>query len=99
MEKNTTEKSTKYSHLCIEEREELAIGLSSGESLGHLATRMGRHKSTLSRELDRNQPKTYSVSYRANRAQLRCDERKSSSHQRERLKSSKNAPMSRKNSY
>lgn len=87
MEKNTTEKTTSYRHLCIEEREELAIGLSNGDSLGHIALRLGRHKSTLSRELDRNQPKTYLVSYRANRAQLRCDDRKTLSHQQERLKS------------
>jgi len=87
MGKHTTGKAASYRHLCIEEREELAIGLSKGESLGHIAVRLGRNKSSLSRELKRNQPKTYYVNYRANRAQLRCDIRKTSSHQRERLKS------------
>lgn len=87
MGKNTTGKSTSYRHLCIGEREELAIGLSNGESLGRIAIRIGRNKSTLSREIDRNQPKTYVVSYRANRAQLRSDDRKTLSHQQERLKS------------
>ena len=86
MEKNTTKASGSYSHLCIEEREELAIGISKGESLGSIACRMGRHKSSLSRELNRNQPETYSVNYRANRAQLRSDDRKALAHQRDRLK-------------
>ena len=88
MDKNTAKGLGAYRHLCIEEREELAIGVSNGESLGSIACRLGRHKSSLSRELERNQPGKYSVSYRANRAQLRSDDRKVLAHQQERLKSS-----------
>ena len=86
MAKNTTEKTVSYTHISIEEREELAIGLEHGESLSSIARRLFRHRSTLSRESKRNGAPLNEVRYRAHRAQLRSDQRKRSSHSRERLK-------------
>ena len=86
MKKNTTESSKTYRHLCLAEREELSIGINSGKKILDIATAMGRDSSTLYREMIRNNAQVNNVQYRANRAQLRTDERKKHSHARERLK-------------
>lgn len=86
MNNNTTKYCKRYSHLNIEDREEISIGLQQGESLIVIAKRLGRHRSTLSRELKRNLPLFNTVCYRANRAQLKSDNRKQISHQRDRLR-------------
>lgn len=44
----------KYRRYSLEEREELSRGLSRGESLRQIAHQLGRHTSTLSREISRN---------------------------------------------
>lgn len=87
MQKDTTGKDRSYKHLSVEEREDIAIGLEQGESLSGIAKRLGRDRSTISRELQRNQPPVNNVRYRANRAQIRADARKKASHRRARLKS------------
>lgn len=75
-----------YRHLCLDEREEIAIGLARGHSLAFMASKLGRHKSTISREIRRNAPPKNAVSYRAGAAQRRCEIRKRQAHFRERLK-------------
>ncbi len=77
-----------YCHLSFEEREEVAIGLEKGESKASIASRLGRHRCTISREIDRNSPLIRTVRYRANRAQKRFAERDVLCHARERLKNS-----------
>ena len=42
------------SRLSLVEREEIALGVARGESLGVIAGRIGRYASTVSRELARN---------------------------------------------
>lgn len=86
MEKDTTSNTGTYTHLTIYEREEIALGLERGESLSSIANSLGRHRSTLSRELKRNSPPVNKVRYRANRAQGRADARKRAGHWRDRLK-------------
>jgi IS30 family transposase len=85
MEKYTTESGKSYSHFTPAEREEIAIGLERGESMACIAKRLGRHKSNIGREIRRNSPPVNDVKYRANRAQIRADERKKNSHGQERL--------------
>ena len=46
----------KYSHLSLSEREEISRGLASGTSLLAIASRLGRNKGTISREVSRNGP-------------------------------------------
>lgn len=92
MEKNTTESKEKYRHLSFAEREEISIGLGAGKRIVDIARSIGRDSSTLYREINRNSAQVNTVQYRANRAQLRTDERKIASHARERL----NNPVIRK---
>jgi transposase, IS30 family len=87
MSNNTAKQSRLYSHLCIEEREEIAISIAKNQSLAEIAAKIGRHKSTVSRELRRNSPSVNKVRYRANRAQMRSEERKKDCRKRESLKS------------
>lgn len=47
---------SKYQRLCLAEREELSRGLARGHALRAIAARLGRHVSTLSREVRRNAP-------------------------------------------
>ena len=67
-------------YLTFEEREELMAGLAARESQAEIARRLGRHPSTISRELKRNCPR-YSNGhlrrprYRASKAQTRAEER------------------------
>ena len=76
MERNTTEKQKKYTHLTFAEREEISVGLSSGKSVIDIAREIGRDASTIYREISRNNAQINNVQYRANRAQLRADKRK-----------------------
>jgi IS30 family transposase len=86
MHENTTRSAGKYKQLTIEEREEIAIGLERGDTLSSIAGNLGRHRSTVSRELNRNLPSIRRVCYRANCAQKRSDVRNKASRSRERLK-------------
>jgi IS30 family transposase len=85
MEKDTSKSTKKYSHLTIEEREEIAIGLESGMKQYEIAILLQRNPGTISREIKRNNPSVRTVRYRANRAQLKADERKIQSHKRQRI--------------
>ena len=78
-----------YKHLKISERDELSFLLSQGFNRKEIAEKIGRHPSTISRELKKNGSAVYKTDYRPNRAQLRADERKKKSHQKQRLKNDK----------
>ncbi len=73
-----------YNHLSHDERDKLAIGINQGRSLRSIARQLGRHPSTLKRELERNHgPKIYTP----NQAQERAMKRHHLAHKRCRLKS------------
>lgn len=75
-----------YKHLLSEERDEIACLLSQGLKLKDIAVRLKRHPSTISREIKRNGSQIRETRYRSNRAQLKADERKVTSHAKVRLK-------------
>ena len=56
--------------LCLDEREEIRAGIERGQSAGAIARGLGRHPTTVSREIRRNGGRGF---YRAFRAQKRCD--------------------------
>jgi IS30 family transposase len=51
MKKNNSKGTKKYSHLSIEEREELAIGLEMGMKQREIASILERSPGTISREI------------------------------------------------
>jgi IS30 family transposase len=75
-----------YKHLQNFERDEIAYMLAQNSNQYEIAALLGRHPSTISREIKRNGSPIRETRYRANRAQLRADERKRLSHQKIRLK-------------
>ena len=87
MTKSTAKRGNSYSHLTLEEREEIVIGLELGHSLGVIAKSIKRSVSTISRECTRNQPSCNKVKYRAVPAHKRSQERQEKAHRRARLKS------------
>jgi len=68
MKKNTSKESKKYSHLSLEEREEIAIGLEKGLKQCEIAQLLNRNPCTISREIKRNMFIQNYVVYRANAA-------------------------------
>lgn len=84
---HTTKKGQKYTHLTIEEREEIAVGLARGLHQKIIAKNLKRSPATISREISRNQPEKNNVEYRANQSHKRYEFRKKLSHQRERIPS------------
>ena len=67
-------------YLGFEEREELMVGLAAGLTQAQIARRLGRHPSTISRELARNCPRRPGgqirrPQYRASAAQTKAEER------------------------
>lgn len=75
-----------HSQISFEEREEIACNLEKGLKQKEIAELLGRSPSTISREIARNSSPVRNTKYRANRAQLRSDERKRLSHMKVRLK-------------
>jgi IS30 family transposase len=74
-----------YKHLSQDEREIIANLLSGGSSLGEIAKVVGRDRSTISRELNRNSPPERRR-YVPCRAHARACERKTNANKHERLK-------------
>ena len=72
-----------YKHLTLREREGIAVWKSRGLSLREIAEKLGRHASTLSREINRNG----SPAYWPSRAHERARHREQNGHKRYRLKS------------
>jgi transposase, IS30 family len=60
-------------YLSVAEREEIAVGVAAGERLGVIAARLGRHRSTVGREVRRNA--SAGGRYRALRAQAQAEDR------------------------
>jgi IS30 family transposase len=89
MKKHTLKAPKKYSHVSLDEREEIAIGLENGKRQREIALLLGRNPSTISREIKRNNPAIRNVRYRANRAQLKAEEGKVKSHKKERIPNKK----------
>ena len=77
-----------YEHLTTAEREEISILRSQGISFKNIGIAIGRHKSTISRELSMNSSVSYGC-YRAHRAVQRAAARRSAASQRKRLKNDK----------
>ncbi len=74
-----------YKQLSSEERDKIAILRARGVSQEAIAKVIGRHKSTISRELRRNRALIYNV-YLPNKAHERANRRKQEAGKRERLK-------------
>ena len=85
MKKNSSKDTKKYSHLSLEEREEIAIGLEKGMKQYEIAELLKRNPSTISREMKRNTFIMPYIKYRANAAQRRADFRNRFSHKRKRI--------------
>jgi len=78
-------KQKTYQHLAVEEREMISIGLELKKSIIQIAGEIGRDRTTIWREIKRNNAPIYKVAYRAHRAQGRSEERWKMSHQKEHL--------------
>lgn len=86
MEKVQKVEKKVYKHLQSHERDEIAIMLAGGHTKAEIANILGRHPSTITREIKRNGSQIRKTRYRANRAQMRADVRKHSAHSKTRLK-------------
>ena len=75
-----------YSHLTVEERDKISVLKAEGQSFRSIAHELGRHHTTIARELDRNAPPVRKGRYLSHKAHERSVERKSLAHQRDRLK-------------
>jgi len=75
-----------YTHLTEEERDRISIRRAGGLSLSMIAKETKRHKSTISRELNRNAPSIHKGYYLSHKAQGRADKRWADTHKRYRLK-------------
>ena len=89
MKKIRNTAKTVYKHLQPFERDEIAHLLSQNYTQKEIAERLKRSPSTISREIHRNGAQIRKTRFRANRAQLKADERKRKSHQKIRLKNKK----------
>ena len=74
-----------YKHLSCEERDKITILRAQGMSYYGISTAIGRDKSTISREINRNKTPVYNV-YLPHKAHERAIERKQESGKRDRLK-------------
>jgi len=74
-----------YKHLTMTERDTLTELFYERKTVSEIAKALGRHKSTISRELKRNSSPEYKL-YLSHRAQQRADQRKTKARSRLRLK-------------
>src|SRR4030065_409686 len=77
--------SKQYIHLTLSERDQITIMLYEGRKMSEIAKALGRDKSTISRELNRNSSSEYKK-YLSHRAHTRADVRRRASSCRPRLK-------------
>lgn len=84
MPKNTQRKS-KYHHLSIHERDQIAYFEATGLTVPEIAIELGRHRTTIWREMHRNKPIIRDVRYLAHRAHIRAMNRKALSHRKVRI--------------
>jgi len=77
---------SKHSHVSMEEREMIGIMLAQGKSHREIGHSLGRHHTTIGRELEQNAPPIYKGYYLAHKAHERATKRRVESHQRPRLK-------------
>ena len=75
----------KYKHLTEDERDMIAVLKAKGISLSDIAQKIGRHKSTIFRELNRNAPPIYKGYYLIHKP-CQGKNRWADTHKRERLK-------------
>ena len=73
-----------YKHITKKERDQISILFAKGEKLASIARVLGRNKSTISRELNRNC--CSNGSYMSHYAQEKSEKRSRKAHQRQRLK-------------
>ena len=74
-----------YVHLNLTERDQITQMLWDGKKVSEVAEALGRDKSTISRELERNSSPEYKK-YLSHRAHLRAEERREAASKRKRLK-------------
>jgi len=77
-----------YQHISAHERDYIAIELSSGVTKDEIALKLGRHPSTIGREIRRNGSPVWKA-YSAIQAQQRADARNRDAHRKERLKNAR----------
>jgi IS30 family transposase len=75
-----------YHHLSADERDQLSVLKAQGRSINEIGRILHRSGSTISRELRRNNPPVRKGYYLSHKANERAVHRKSSAHQRARLK-------------
>lgn len=75
----------KFYHLAAQDRDMIAVLKAEGKSHGKIAFLIGKHKSTVSRELRRNAPAQYKGYYLGHKAHGRANLRWQQSHQKSRL--------------
>jgi IS30 family transposase len=76
---------TQYKHLTIKEREMIDVLKRQGNTVDEIANKLRRHKSTISREFNRNASTEYGC-YLASRANERAFKRRQSASRRDRIR-------------